>query len=317
MRAVGWCGEHAVERGPVSEERSDRFTQGRLLVVAFEGWNDAGEAASQAVRTIAGACDLSLVFSIDPELYYDYQFTRPTVQFDADGHRALSWPGAEMFGPVDDDASTGLRAMGAAADGLHVLIGSEPARTWQGFAAEVVDAALAANIDGIVFFGAMLADAPHTRPLTVYASSDQVEVQHELDVEPSSYEGPVGIVSVLAEAAADAGIPSVSLWAAVPHYVHAPPSPKAALALIRRFEDLTGIAIPVSELEDEAVAWEANVDLLAENDEDMASYIAQLEQARDTMESLEASAETIADEFERYLRHTEDKGGDQPPHPRA
>lgn len=293
-----------------------RFSSGRLLLVAFEGWNDAGEAATSAVRTIAEACDLELRFAVDPELYYDYQFTRPTIGFDEDGKRVLSWPGAELFGPAHT-TSGGLRAMGAGADGLHVLLGSEPARTWQGFAAEIVDAALTENIDGIVFFGAMLADAPHTRPLSVFASTDSTELQRELDLEPSVYEGPVGIVSVLAEAAAEAGIPSVSLWAAVPHYVHTPPSPKAALALVRRFEDLSGIAIPIGELESAAEAWEAGVNSLAEGDEEMTRYVQQLEQARDAMESLEASADSIAEEFERFLRDDTggEKGSGEPQHP--
>ncbi|MGV1034891.1 MAG: proteasome assembly chaperone family protein [Microbacteriaceae bacterium] len=301
----------------MAEQPSNRFANGRILIVAFEGWNDAGEAATLAVRTIADSCDLSLLYAVDPELYFDYQFTRPTIGFDDNGKRELTWPGADIFGPATGEPSPGLHAMGAAAAGLHVLIGSEPARTWQGFAAEIVDAALAANIDGIMFFGAMLADAPHTRPLSVYTSSDDVELQRELDIEASAYEGPVGIVSVLALAAAEAGIPSISLWAAVPHYVHNPPSPKAALALIRRFEDLTGIAIPLGALEDEAAAWVAGVDSLAESDEEMAQYIRQLEQARDAMESMEASGESIAEEFEQYLRRTEDKGGDEPKHPRA
>lgn len=288
------------------------FSNGRILVVAFEGWNDAGEAATQAVRTIAASCDLSLRFAIDPERYYDYQFTRPTIGFDETGKRVLSWPGAELFGPEPRDGAAGLRAMGTGADGLHVLLGSEPARTWQGFAAEIIDAALAADIDAIVFFGAMLADAPHTRPLTVYASSDAPELQRELGLEASSYEGPVGIVSVLAAAATEAGIPSLSLWAAVPHYVHTAPSPKAALALVRRFEDITGIAIPVGELELEADAWVASVDSLAESDDEMARYVEQLEQARDAMESMEASADSIAEEFEQYLRRADETGGDEP-----
>ncbi|HLP22963.1 MAG TPA: PAC2 family protein [Microbacteriaceae bacterium] len=301
----------------MSQSTPPGFSSGRILIVAFEGWNDAGEAATQAVRTIAASCDLSLRFAVDPERYYDYQFNRPTVGFDENGRRVISWPGAELFGPEPGDSTASLHAMGAGADGLHVLLGSEPARTWQGFAAEIIDAALAADIDGIVFFGAMLADAPHTRPLTVYASTDSIELQRELGLEASSYEGPVGIVSVLAHAAAEAGIPSFSLWAAVPHYVHTPPSPKAALALIRRFEDLTGIAIPVGNLELEADTWVASVDSLAESDEDMARYIEQLETARDAMESMEASADSIAEEFERYLRRTDDKGGDEPRHPRS
>ncbi|MFM6974104.1 MAG: proteasome assembly chaperone family protein [Agromyces sp.] len=301
----------------MSEGTEGQFSSGRLLVVAFEGWNDAGEAATHAVRTIAEACDLRVQYAVDPELYYDYQFTRPTIGFDDAGKRTISWPGAELFGPDGIESGAGLRAMGRGADGLHVLIGSEPARTWQGFAAEIVDAALAASIDGIIFFGAMLADAPHSRPLTVYASSDAPELQRELDIEPSSYEGPVGIISVLAQAAAEAGIPSVSLWAAVPHYVHNPPSPKAALALIRRFEDLSGIAIPVGELEADADLWEAGVDSLAESDDELRRYVEQLEQARDAMESLEASAGSIADEFEQYLRRTDEKGGDEPRHPKV
>ena len=290
-----------------------RFATSRILVVAFEGWNDAGEAASGAVRTIANGCDLTVLYAVDPELYYDYQFTRPMIALDEAGHRVINWPGAEMFGPVldaeaADAAADGLHAMGSGADGLHVLIGSEPARSWKAFAAEVMDAALAAQIDFIVFFGAMLADAPHTRPLAVFATSDQADVRAEFGLEPSSYEGPTGIVGVLAAAAAQAGIPSVSLWAAVPHYVHSPPSPKAALSLIRRFEDLTGIAIPIGELEEEADNWTASVDALAASDEDMAGYIEPLERARDAMDSAEATGDAIAEEFERYLRRTDDKG---------
>lgn len=301
----------------MSKDQLSLFASGRLLLVAFEGWNDAGEAATLAVRTIANALDLAPRFSVDPELYYDYQFSRPTVRRNEEGRREIVWPRTEMLGPVEDAHSLGPRAVGAGAEGLHVLWGSEPARSWKAFTAEIVDAALVAQIDAIVFFGAMLADAPHTRPLSVFASSEQAEVRAELDVDRSSYEGPIGIVGVLSEAAAEAGIPSVSLWAAVPHYVHAPPSPKAALALIRRFEDLSGIAIPLGSLESEAAEWEANVDLLAASDEDMAGYITQLEQARDEADAVEGSGDQIAEEFERYLRRADEKGDKNGESPRT
>ena len=281
----------------------------RVLVAAFDGWNDAGEAASSAIAHLRDSGTYETVFSIDPELYFDYQFTRPTVAVGDDGARRLEWPGAAILGPgghpapADED-----RVTGPGADTLHVLLGSEPARSWKGFAAELVDAALAADIEGIVLLGAMLADAPHTRPLAVFASSENREVRDELGVDRSSYEGPVGILSVIADQAERVGIPTVSLWASVPHYVHNAPSPKAVLALLAKLEELTGLSIPRGSLETEAKAWEAGVDALAADDEDMAGYISQLEQARDAVDAPEASGEAIAREFERYLR----RGGDDP-----
>lgn len=283
------------------------FEGGRLLVVAFEGWNDAGEAATGAAKLLAERLGLVEIAAVDPELYFDYQFTRPTVAVGDDGNRRLEWPGAAILGPgghpapADED-----RVTGPGADTLHVLLGSEPARSWKGFAAELVDAALAADIEGIVLLGAMLADAPHTRPLAVFASSENREVRDELGVDRSSYEGPVGILSVIADQAERVGIPTVSLWASVPHYVHNAPSPKAVLALLAKLEELTGLSIPRGSLETEAKAWEAGVDALAADDEDMAGYIAQLEQARDAVDAPEASGEAIAREFERYLRRRGD-----------
>jgi hypothetical protein len=277
------------------------FEGGRLLVVAFEGWNDAGEAATGAAKLLVERLGLVEIAAVDPELYFDYQFTRPTVVLGDDGMRRLEWPGASILGPTgvpaDDDQVTGP---GAAK--LHVLIGAEPARSWKGFAAELIDAALTADIDAIVLLGAMLADAPHTRPLAVFASSENPEVRAALGVERSSYEGPVGILSVLADQAERVGIPTVSLWASVPHYVHNAPSPKAVLALLGKLEELTGLSIPRGSLEADAQAWEQGVDALAADDEEMAGYIAQLEQARDAVDAPEASGEAIAQEFERYLR---------------
>ncbi|MRG58428.1 PAC2 family protein [Agromyces sp. CFH 90414] len=299
------------------------FGSGRLLVVAFEGWNDAGEAASGAARLLVDRLELVEITAVDPELYYDYQFNRPMVASGDDGRRRIEWPGAALMGPgaiaPEPDGPDSVTGPGAAA--LHVIIGAEPARSWKSFAAELIDAALAADVEAIVFLGAMLADAPHTRPLMVFASSDNPEVRQSLGVERSTYEGPVGILSVLADQAERVGIPTVSLWASVPHYVHNAPSPKAVLALLAKLEELTGLSIPRGSLEADAAAWEAGVDALASDDEEMAGYIAQLEQARDAVDAPEASGEAIAKEFERYLRRRGDgradgrpdgRGGDEP-----
>ncbi|GLI28918.1 hypothetical protein ARHIZOSPH14_31600 [Agromyces rhizosphaerae] len=283
---------------------------GRILVVAFEGWNDAGEAASGAAQALIDHLDLVEIGAVDPELYYDYQFTRPTVAMGDDGVRRLTWPGARLLGPAPQQFAGDDRVTGPGAEQVHVLIGAEPARTWKGFASEIVDGALSAGIEVVIFLGAMLADAPHTRPLSVFVSSDNAEVRDELGIDRSSYEGPVGILSVLSDASERAGIPTLSLWASVPHYVHNSPSPKAVLALLSKLEDITGLSVPRGSLESDAAAWEAGVDALAADDEDMAAYIEQLEQARDTVDSPEASGEAIAQEFEKYLRRRGDGRGD-------
>ncbi len=297
-------------------------------MVAFEGWNDAGEAATGAAKLLSERLGLVEIVAVDPELYFDYQFTRPTVVQTDDGSRRIEWPGAALYGPADrppllpqdqpfdpSAVDEDERVSGPGADTLHVLLGAEPARSWKGFAAELVDQALAADIEGVVLLGAMLADAPHTRPLSVFASSENREIRDRLGLERSSYEGPVGILSVIADQAERAGIPTVSLWASVPHYVHNAPSPKAVLALLGKLEELTGLSIPRGTLEEEAKTWESGVNALAADDEDMAGYIAQLEQARDAVDAPEASGEAIAQEFERYLRRRGDgpDGRGEPP----
>jgi hypothetical protein len=286
---------------------------GRILVVAFEGWNDAGEAASGAVKTLKEQLDVVPLTEVDPELYFDFQFNRPVVT-DDDGRRRLIWPSAVVYGPsipghVPEDLAgdAELTVTGDNAHNIFLLLGTEPSRSWRSFTSEIMDVALAADIGAIVFLGAMLADVPHTRPISVFASSDNAAVRAELGVERSNYEGPVGILSALAEGAEDVGIPTIMIWASVPHYVHNAPSPKAVLALIDKLEELVDVTIPRGTLVDEAAAWEAGIDALAADDEEMASYIQQLEQARDTVDSPEASGEAIAQEFERYLRRR-DKG---------
>lgn len=271
------------------------------MVVAFDGWNDAGEAASAAVARMRAAGEHERVFAVDPELYFDYQYTRPSIQMDADGKRSLTWPDATLWRP-------GPSAEGAR---LWILSGVEPARAWKAFAAEFIDAALSEDITGLVALGSMMSDVPHTRPISVFGGSDDEHVRTALDLEKTTYEGPVGILSVLAAAAADAGIPTATLWASVPHYVAGhTPSPKATLALLDRLGELTGAVVPRGELPAEALAWEASIDAAAADDEEMTEYIRQLERTRDTWDSPEASGDAIAQEFERYLRRGEGpKGG--------
>ncbi|MEO6201397.1 MAG: PAC2 family protein [Cryobacterium sp.] len=285
------------------------FLSARLLVVAFEGWNDAGEAATGAVRALKDLLDVAEIAEVDPEVYFDYQFNRPTISTNEDGLRVIEWPRAVMYGPTTpgtggvplaEDAD--LKVSGANAGNIYLLLGTEPSRSWKSFASEVLDAALAADVSAIVFLGAMLADVPHTRPISIFVSSDNPQVRAELEIERSNYEGPVGILSILSEGAEKLGIPTLSIWASVPHYVHNAPSPKALLALIDKLEEVIDVVIPRGDLVAEAAEWESGIDALAAEDEEMAAYIAQLEQARDTVDSPEASGEAIAQEFERYLR---------------
>jgi hypothetical protein len=291
------------------------FASGRLLVVAFEGWNDAGEAASGAVRTLKEALDLYPVAEVDPEDYFDYQFNRPSVAIGDDGNRVLLWPGVTIYGPTRPHAGRGasiaadaeLEVSAANEANIFLMLGTEPSRGWKTFTQEVFEVLEDNDIRAIVFLGAMLADVPHSRPISIFTSSENAAVRAEFGMERSSYEGPVGILSVLADAAEKAGIPTMSIWASVPHYVHNAPSPKATLAIVDKLEEVIDVVIPRGDLVTEAAAWESGIDALAGDDDDMASYIEQLEQARDTVDSPEASGEAIAQEFERYLRR-----GDKP-----
>ena len=291
------------------------FANGRLLVVAFEGWNDAGEAASNAVRTLRDQLDLVPLTEVDPEDYFDYQFNRPTAALDDDGNRRIIWPTVAMYGPVSPlEAHTAGLATDADIDvtgdngnNVYLLVGTEPSRGWKTFTHEILETIEANEITSVIFLGAMLADVPHTRPISVFVSSENAGVREQLSVERSSYEGPVGILSVLSAAAENAGIPTLSIWASVPHYVHNAPSPKATLALIDKLEEIVDVVIPRGDLVDEAAAWETGIDALASDDDDMSTYIEQLEQARDTVDSPEASGEAIAQEFEKYLRREDGK----------
>lgn len=277
-------------------KKDSEIFQGRVLICAFEGWNDAAESASSAARLICDVLGAQVVAEIDPEDYYDFQFTRPSVSFDESGKRELSWPGTSFMISTDKDPELTRFA---------VLLGTEPARRWKSFTAEVLEMIEDRDIEAVIFLGGMLADTPHTRPITVTATSQSEKVRTALGVERSSYEGPVGIVSVLGVALEQLGIPTIALWAAVPHYVHNSPSPKATLAILSELEKILGVSFSHGNLAAEAFEWERGIDEIAENDEEMAGYIQQLEKNRDDYDSEAVSGEAIARELEKFLQSEE------------
>ncbi len=270
-----------------------------VMLAAFEGWNDAGEAASDALRYLNKLWGGKKVGSIDADEYYDFQFTRPTIRRTASGERKIKWPSTRIF-----KASV----PGSNVDVIFVQ-GTEPSYKWRAYTAELLVHAEALKVDYVILVGALLADVPHSRPIPVSASTDDAALRERMDLEASQYEGPVGIVGVLAEVALLAGLPTVSLWAAVPHYVAQAPSPKAQLALLHRIEELLQVPLDTQELVEDADAWERGVDELATEDPEIAAYVRQLEEAKDTADLPEASGESIAREFERYLKR---RGKDKP-----
>ena len=263
-----------------------------VMVAAFEGWNDAGDAATGAVEHLADVWDSVAVAAVDPDEYYDFQVNRPTVSLEDGTTRRITWPTTRFLV---------CRLPGSERD-LVLVRGVEPNMRWRGFCEEVLAVAKELGVAQVVTLGALLADSPHTRPVPVSGTSSDAGLSARLGLEPSRYEGPTGIVGVLQEACERAGLPSVSFWAAVPHYVAQPPCPKATIALLRRVEDLLDVTVPLADLPEEARTWERQVDELAAEDSDVAEYIATLEDREPEEDLPEASGEAIAKEFERFLR---------------
>jgi hypothetical protein len=270
---------------------------GRVLLVAFEGWNDATEGASGALKAIAEQLQMQTLDAVDPEDYYDFQFSRPVVEFDPQGNRIISWPGTEFL-----QASPEKISEQSTWQNLYVLLGTEPSRRWLSFAGEILEMVQDRDIDYVVMLGAMLADVPHTRPMQVFRSSQNEALQQQFDLEPSRYEGPVGILSVLAQAFEAEGIPVLSLWGSVPHYVHNTSNPKAALTFLNELSSITDFNFDTTTLAGLAFDWERSIDEMAQGDDEMAAYVSQLEKNRDSMESEDVSGDALAREFERYLR---------------
>ena len=274
----------------------------RTLVIAFEGWNDAAEGATLAATEIVRQIDGVMLESIDPEEYYDFQFSRPIVKNIEDGIRELIWPTTELLGA----SAEVIQAFPRMAN-TFVLSGPEPSRRWRSFADEVMEFIEDREIESVIFLGAMLADVPHSRPIQVFKSSPFREVRELHDAEIPQYEGPVGILSIIAERLQLDNIPFLSFWAAVPHYVHNAPAPKAALALVQAVEDVLQVGLDSSSLADQSFEWERGIDEVAEQDDEMANYIESLEQRRDSMDTEQVSGDQIAFEFEKYLRQNKDR----------
>ncbi|MFE0191303.1 PAC2 family protein [Streptomyces sp. NPDC058989] len=274
-----------------------------VMVAAFEGWNDAGDAASAAVAHLDREWKGEVFAALDAEDYYDFQVNRPTVFLDG-GVRKITWPTTRLSVVRVGDAN----GKGRARD-LVLVRGIEPSMRWRSFCNEILGFAHELGVEMLVVLGSLLGDTPHTRPVPVSGVTSDADLARRLDLEESRYEGPTGIVGILQEACTHAGVPAVSLWAAVPHYVSQPPNPKASLALLNRLEDLLDISIPLGELSEDARAWQLGVDQLAAEDSEVAEYVQSLEEARDTADLPEASGEAIAREFERYLRRRDPQPG--------
>jgi proteasome assembly chaperone (PAC2) family protein len=280
----------------VIDIEAERHFDNALVIAAFEGWNDAGEAASEAVSHLLVGWRATLLASVDPEDYYDFQVNRPHVGFDSEGGRELSWRTTSMWhcqaGPPDRE--------------VVLLTGIEPNLRWRSFCQELLDYLTGIGVTSIVTLGALLADVPHTRPVPVNGISSDPDLAERFGLEPSRYTGPTGIVGVIQEASHRRGLETMSYWAAVPHYVAQAPAPKATLALLGQLEDLVGVPIDMRGLPEEAKAWERGVDELASDDSDVADYVRSLEEERDTADLPEATGDAIAREFERYLKRRAD-----------
>jgi proteasome assembly chaperone (PAC2) family protein len=270
-----------------------------VMVIAFSGWNDAAEAATGALSHLLGSwTDPSfdvvpeLIADVDPEEFYDFQVNRPMISVDESSIRNLTWPGTQIYG---------LRTPTLDHDFI-VVRGVEPSMKWKTFTSDLLDLAEDLEIDLVITLGSMLADTPHTRPITVSGSGAHPDIAQRLGVEISRYEGPTGILGVIQVACVGRGIDAVSLWAAVPHYASNSPSPKASLALVNALEDFLQISIPQGALPEESSAWEVEVTEMAKEDSDVAEYVKALEESKDASELPDVTGETIARELERFLR---------------
>jgi proteasome assembly chaperone (PAC2) family protein len=269
-----------------------------VIIAAFEGWNDAGEAASGVISHLSLAWQATPAGAIDPEDYYDFQVTRPVTEVAEGRTERLVWPTTRLLVAGQETATRDVL----------LVQGIEPNMRWRAFCAELVTAFTEVGAELVLLLGALLADSPHTRPVPVTAAASDPALAADLRAEPVDYKGPTGILGVLQHACADAGVPAVSLWASVPHYVAQPPCPKATLALLRGVEDVLDMSLPLADLPAEARAWERGVDELAEQDSEVAEYVRTLEEAKDATDLPEASGDAIAREFERYLRRRRDPG---------
>lgn len=286
---------------PLQWEHRPDGLRAPALVCAFKGWNDAADAASSAITFVGGALGATRFATIDPEDFYDFQATRPLIKLVEGRTREVVWPAVELYE---------ARVPRAPRD-LILLAGAEPSFRWRSFCGLIVELVEALGAQLVVTLGSLLADVPHTRPIAITGIASDSALVARLGLNSSSYEGPTGITGVLHNACQQAGLPSASLWAAVPHYIAAAPNPKAALALVRKLEGLVGVAVDASTLETAAADYERQVNLAVQSDPDIQAFVERLEQAAgdDPNEGSGPlpSGETIARDLQRFLRQ---RGGD-------
>jgi proteasome assembly chaperone (PAC2) family protein len=262
-----------------------------IAIAAFEGWNDAGDAATAVVEHLEAAWEAEPLAAIDPDDYYDFQVNRPTVSMTEGDGRRIEWPTTRL---------SVCSPPGSERD-IVLVRGLEPNMRWRGFCEELLEILHALEVDSVVLLGALLADVPHTRPFPVHGSSTDPAMVDRYGLQPSRYEGPTGITGVMHEACAHAELETVSFWVQVPHYVAQPPCPKATLALLTRLEDVLDIPVPTEDLPEAAASWVATVDELSTQDSEMSDYVRALEE-RDGEAMAQTSGEELAAEFENYLR---------------
>jgi len=263
------------------------------MVAAFQGWNDAGSAASLAAGYLRVATDAERFAAIDPDPFVDYQQTRPTVSL-VDGQvRSVAWPETEFLASEASD--------------IVIVIGPEPNMRWRAYSDVICGLASQMGVGLVVTLGALLADTPHTRPVPVSSTASDEELIARLGLARSNYEGPTGIVGVLHDGCSRAGLRSASLWAATPHYISATPNPRAAVALLERLAELTGTPAPSGELQRAASEYAVRVAAAVADDPELGAYVEQLESAADAEDP--PTGEDLARDFERYLREQGDEPG--------
>jgi predicted ATP-grasp superfamily ATP-dependent carboligase len=273
-----------------------------VLIAAFRGWNDGAQGASLAGGYLAKIWNAQQFASIDPESFYDFQATRPMVSLVDGVTRRVDWPDNDFYSAAPEGLGRGAL----------LLLGVEPNLRWRRFTSLIVDLAREHDVELVVTLGALLADVPHTRPSPVTGTATDPELVERLGLQTSRYEGPTGIVGVLHDACRAAELPSVSLWAAVPHYVSLAPSPRAALALCQRLGDLLESRIDTDELEQAVEAYTARVTEAVATDEETAEYVQELEQRAEMIDESDLpSGDSLAAELTRFLRERDEQ--DEPP----
>ena len=269
-----------------------------VAILAFNGWNDAGEAATGAISHLMSAWGVqeNLIAESDSEDFYDFQQVRPMVFVDNSLIRRINWPMTKIWAVYTPSLPFDI-----------VLVkGPEPSFKWQTFTNELIDLFDDLEVELVVTLGALLADTPHTRPISVTGTSANPEMAKRFGFEVSRYEGPTGILGVIMDICQRRDLDAISLWAALPHYASGTPSPKATLALVEELSDFFDFAIPVGDLPEAAKAWEIAVTQLAEEDSEISEYVRQLEADKDDADMEEVTGDEIAKEFERFLRRQGD-----------